>query len=106
MKKRTKGESVPSPNGTQVEVWQPMSKPSNLPEEAVVLIPGTIVQVMGKDGKQKQKDGKPVTREVRGLQIRLPKVAAVMAAKGLTESQARDRIALSARRLSLLSVAG
>ena len=48
---------------------------------------------MGKDGKQKQKDGKPVTREVRGLQIRLPKVASVMTAKGLTESQARDRIA-------------
>lgn len=76
---------------TQVQVYQPLSKPENLPSEAICLTPGTKVKYHSK------KQNKDLERTVTGLQIRLPKVTEVMAAKGLTEAQAKDRIAAIAK---------
>ena len=67
----TKGSKAPPPKEPKqnaVAIWQPMSKPDKLPEEAVVKLPGTVTQVMGKDGKQKlDKQGNKVTRTQWGL---------------------------------------
>lgn len=89
--KRKTVESSPTPNGTQVQVWQPLSKPDNLPEEAICLTPGTKVKYHSK------KQNKELERTVTGLQVRLPKVVDVMTKHGLTEQQAKDRIGAIAK---------
>lgn len=67
-----------------------MSKPDSLPSEAVVLTPGQKVM-------RKSKTGAMVERTIGNLQVRLPKAVDIMAAHGLTEAQAKDRISAIAK---------